>query len=69
MCDFEKIDLTKYDVNISKNEKDKAYKDFLDGQKRFISIENKRPIKNNDKVLVSLSSKDENVPEVLKKTR
>ena len=67
LCDFNKIDLTKYEIHISKSENEKAYKDFVDGQKNYISVKNNRTVKNNDKVLVSLFSKDNEVPEVLKK--
>ena len=33
LCDFNKIDLTKYEIHISKSENEKAYKDFINGQK------------------------------------
>ena len=67
LCDFNKIDLTKYEINISRSENEKAYKDFVDGQKNYISIKDNRAVKNHDKVLVSLFSNDNEVPEVLKK--
>ena len=64
--DFKKIDLTNYEINLDKQIIDKNYKEFLNNQKKYTPITNSREIKKTDRVILNLSSENENVPDFLK---
>ncbi len=64
--DFKNIDLINYEINLEKKIIDKNYKEFLDNQKKYIPITKSRAIKKTDRVIISLSSKNESVPDFLK---
>ena len=64
--DFKKLKLNKYEIDLNKSFIEKNYKEFLKSQKKYIEIKINREIKKTDKVIIELSSNDENVPDYLK---
>ena len=64
--DFKSIEVKNYEIDIEKKTLDKNYKDFLNNQKKYSPIQINRDIKKTDRVIISLSSNDESVPEFLK---
>lgn len=64
--DFKKIDLTNYEINLDKQIIDKNYEEFLNNQTKYTPITNSREIKKTDRVILNLSSENENVPDFLK---
>lgn len=64
--DFNLIKLNKYEIDIDKALIQKNYSDFLQSQKKYVSIKNNREIKKSDKILIDLLTKDEVAPDFLK---
>ncbi len=64
--DFKNIKINKYKIDLDKKLIENNYKEFIKSQKQYKEIENNRQIKKTDKVIIDLSSADENVPDYLK---
>ena len=69
LTDFTKIKINEYEIDIDSKLIEDNYKEFLKSQKKYLEIKNNRQIKKTDKVLIDLSSKDENVPDFLKEQK
>ena len=69
LTDFTKIKVNEYEIDIDSKLIEDNYKEFLKSQKKYLEIKNNRQIKKTDKVLIDLSSKDENVPDFLKEQK
>ena len=63
---FEEILITKRTIELGKKDIEKNYKQFLDSQRHYHKINEKRPIKKSDKVVLNIFSQDEKVPDFLK---
>jgi len=66
LTNFKKIKINEYEIDLDKNLIEHNYKEFLKSQRKYLEIKNNRHIKKTDKVLIDLSSNDENVPDYLK---
>ncbi|MDC0624134.1 trigger factor [Alphaproteobacteria bacterium] len=66
LADFKKLKVNEYEIDLDNKLIEDNYKEFLKSQKKYLEIKNIRQIKKSDKVLIDLSSKDENVPDFLK---
>ncbi len=66
LADFKKLNVNEYDIELDKKIIENNYKDFLKSQKKYLIIKNTRQIKKTDKVIINLSSNNENVPDFLK---
>tara|TARA_Y100000590_G_scaffold133818_1_gene153037 strand:- start:1149 stop:2498 length:1350 start_codon:yes stop_codon:yes gene_type:complete len=66
LIDFSKIITNKYKIKIEKKDYKDNYDQFLSSQNTFIKIEDNRPIKMSDKIIVDINSNDEFVPDFLK---
>ena len=60
------IELTKRKIELDKKIIDENYKNFIDSQKHYHKINEVRPVKFSDKIIVNISTKDESVPDFLK---
>ena len=63
---FEDIIVTKRTIELDKKEIDKNYNQFLESQKHYHKINEKRSIKKTDKVILNISSEDDKAPDYLK---
>jgi len=66
ILDFKKITLNKYEIKFSKKNIDDQFKRFVDSQKNFKKIDNKRKIKKTDRIIVNFSTINNDIPEYLK---
>ncbi|MDA9748939.1 trigger factor [Pelagibacteraceae bacterium] len=64
--DFKQLKLNKYEIELPKKTIDENYSSFLNNQKSFEKLNNKRLIKKTDKVIINFATLDENVPEYLR---
>ncbi len=69
LADFKKLKVNEYEIDLDKKLIEDNYTEFLKSQKKYVEIKNIRQIKKTDKVLVNLSSKDEDVPDFLKEQK
>jgi len=63
---FNKIELTKYSIQLDKQTINDNYKSFLGSQKTYKKVDSNRAIKNTDRVFVNIVTKDSSVPDFLK---
>ncbi len=67
--DFKKIQINKYEIDLSKKNIDDQYKKFLETQKSFKKITRNRNIKKNDRVTINLITTNEDVPQYIKEQK
>jgi len=63
---FEKIESTKYKIDIDKKTSEKNYTAFLSSQNSYKKIANNRSVKKTDKMIVDINTNDDSVPEYIK---
>ncbi len=63
---YEKINLHKYKINLDKKTVDENYQNFIKSQKKYVTLNKKRKLKNTDKVFANISTEDVSVPDFLK---
>ena len=66
LFDFKKINLNKYEINLSKKNIDDNYNNFKKSQKSYKKISDNRKIKKGDKVNISFETENIDVPEYIK---
>ena len=63
---FNEINLVKRTIELDKKTKDENFKNFVNSQKHYHKVEDDRPVKLSDKIIVNITTEDSSVPEFLK---
>ena len=66
ITDFKKININKYEIDLSKKNTEELFKNFIKSQKVFKKIKNNREIKKSDRVIIDFESNNQEIPDYLK---
>ena len=63
---FDKLKITKYEIDLDKKTIEENYNLFLKSQSQYSKIKNDRLAKSSDKIIANLTSLDQSIPDYLK---
>ena len=63
---FNDLELKKRSIKLDKKTLEENYKNFIESQKHYHKVNEVRPVKLSDKIIVNISTEDKSVPDFLK---